>query len=257
MHDSFVSVLSSGSCGNSFLVVGDGSAVLVDAGLSARELERRISMFGIGPSEIEAVVLTHEHTDHVRGARRFCADNGIRVFGTKGTLSLTPLDGVESVPIRAGDTVSIGDLVLEPFGVMHLAAEPVAFKIRVGNSSVAIASDLGCVTEDVVEHMRGVQVLMIEANYDEGMLASGSYPDFLKNAIRSKHGHLSNADAGLLSSAVVDSDTKEVVLVHLSMENNTPELARRTVGGSLRPAEKRVSLDVAEHGAVGRPHRLA
>ncbi|MBN1676981.1 MAG: MBL fold metallo-hydrolase [Candidatus Thermoplasmatota archaeon] len=257
MHDSFVSVLSSGSCGNSFLVVRDGSAILVDAGLSARELERRMSVFGIGPSEIEAVVLTHEHTDHVRGARRFCADNRIKAFGTKGTLSLTPLEGVEGVPIKAGDTVLIGDLALEPFSVMHLAAEPVAFKIKAGDSSVAIASDLGCVTEEVVEHMRGVDLLMLEANYDEDMLANGSYPNFLKNAIRSKHGHLSNADAGLLSSAAVNSRTKDVVLVHLSMENNTPQLARRAVGESLRRARKKVSLHVAEHGAVGGPHRLA
>jgi len=257
MHDSYVSVLSSGSSGNSFLAVRDGSAILIDAGLSAKELERRMSFFGVEPSQVEAVVLTHEHTDHIRGARRFCSENGVTVYGTRGTLSLTPIDGVNSITIRAEEDVTIGAFVLRPFSVMHLAAEPVAFKMAMGGSSVAIASDLGCVTDDIVEDMMGSRVLMVEANYDEAMLMGGDYPDFLKRAIRGRHGHLSNADAGLLCSETVTAETTDLVLVHLSKENNTPELAVSAVDESLRRKKKRTRLHVSEHGHASGPFRLA
>lgn len=257
MHDSFVSVLSSGSCGNSFLVVDDGSAILVDVGLSSRELERRLAPFGIAPTDIEAVVLTHEHTDHVRGARRFCVDHGVRLYGTKGTLSLTPLEGVDATPIRAGEAFAVGGLVLTPFSVMHLAAEPVAFSISAGAATVSIASDLGCVTREIVDRMSGAGLLIVEANYDDAMLMGGGYPPFLKRAIRSEHGHLSNNDAGTLASEAATQATSEVLLVHLSKENNTPELARDAVEESLRSRRKSSKVRACEHGASSGPHRLA
>jgi len=256
MHDSFVSVLSSGSSGNSFLVVNDGSALLVDAGLSSRELERRMARFGVEPSDVEAVLLTHEHTDHVRGARKFCVDHGARAYATRGTLSLTPLEGVDIVPIRAGESFEVGGLVLRPFPVMHLAAEPVAFRISVGGSAVSIASDLGCVTKEVVRSTRGVRLLLVEANYDDSMLMEGDYPEFLKRAIQSRHGHLSNTDAGMLSSEATTTHTSKVVLVHLSRENNTPELALRAVEGSLKARGRSTSVCVCEHGASSGPHKL-
>lgn len=256
MHDRFVSVLSSGSCGNSFLIVDDGTAVLLDAGLSSRELERRLALFGVEPSDVDAVVLTHEHTDHVRGARRFCAEHDVKAYGTRGTLSLTPLDGVLSSPVRAGESFRIGEIVLTPFSVMHLAAEPVAFSVMLGERAVAIASDLGCVTKEVVRHMKGAKLMMVEANYDEAVLMGGGYPEFLKKAINGKNGHLSNADAGLLCSEAATEDTAEVVLVHLSMENNTPELAGKAVEGRLRRSGKKIPLHVSEHGAATGPLRL-
>lgn len=256
MHDSFVCVLSSGSCGNSFLIFSNGSGVLLDAGLSSKELERRMSSFGVSPSDIDAVLLTHEHTDHVRGARRFCAEHKVKLYGTRGTLSLTPLDGVEREPIRAGESFRVGELALTPFLVMHMAAEPVAFSVRLGRRTVAVASDLGCVTKEVVAHMKGADLIMVEANYDDELLMGGTYPPFLKSAISGKNGHLSNRDAGLLSSEAVDSDNAEVVLVHLSLENNTPELAERTVSESLRRAGREPTIRVSAHGASSGPYRL-
>jgi len=257
MHDSFVSVLSSGSCGNSFLVVKDGSAVMIDAGLSARELEKRMSHFGIEPSQVEAVILTHEHTDHVRGARRFCSEHGLALHGTRGTLSLTPHDGVEAVTIRAGEDIATGGFLVRPMSVMHLAAEPVALRVSTDGHHVVIASDLGCVTEAVAQASSGAEVLLVEANYDEAMLAAGDYPEFLKRAIRGKHGHLSNADAGMLSSEAATAETKDIVLVHLSNENNTPELAESAVKESLRGRRKRTKLHVSEHGLPSGPYRLS
>jgi phosphoribosyl 1,2-cyclic phosphodiesterase len=256
MHDSFVAVLSSGSSGNSTLVMSGDSGVLIDAGISCRELERRMALFGAEPTQIDAVVLTHEHTDHVRSAKRFGNEYGVPVHGTRGTLALTPLDGVDTVTFPPGRTFMIGSLHLKPFKVRHLAAEPVAFSITVGSKKIGIASDLGCVTASVVDEMSGSDLLMIEANYDEKMLLAGSYPEFLKRAIRGDHGHLSNDDAGRLSAETVSSRTKKVILVHLSKENNTPDRAKETVEHSLRRSKLKTEVEVTEHGAANGPFAL-
>ena len=256
MHDCFVAILSSGSCGNSALVMSGGSGVLIDAGISCRELERRMSLFGAEPTQVEAVVLTHEHTDHVRSAKSFGNEYGVPVYGTRGTLALTPLDGVGTVSFPPGKTFTIGSLHLKPFKVRHLAAEPVAFSITAGSKKISIASDLGCITASVVDEMSGSDLLMIEANYDERMLLGGSYPDFLKRAIKGDHGHLSNDDAGRLSAKTASSKTKKVVLVHLSKENNSPEIARETVEHSLRQSKLRTEVMVTEHGSANGPFAL-
>ena len=257
MHDSFVAILSSGSSGNSALVMSEGSGVLIDAGISCRELGRRMSLFGAEPTQVEAVVLTHEHTDHVRSARRFSEDYGVPVYGTRGTLALTPLDGVGRVSFAPGKTFTIGPLQIRPFKVRHLAAEPVALSVTVGLKKVSIASDLGCITPNVVDEMSDSDLLMIEANYDEEMLLGGSYPDFLKRAIKGDHGHLSNDDAGRLSAKTVAARTKKIVLVHLSKENNTPEKARETVERSLRQSKLHAEVEVTEHGATNGPFALS
>jgi phosphoribosyl 1,2-cyclic phosphodiesterase len=237
--------------------MSEGSGVLIDAGISCRELERRMSLFGAEPTQIEAVVLTHEHTDHVRSAKRFSEEYSVPVYGTRGTLALTPLDGVDTVSFPPGKTFTIGSLHLKPFTIRHLAAEPVAFSITVGSKKASIASDLGCITASVVQEMGESDLLMIEANYDEKMLLGGSYPEFLKRAIRGDHGHLSNDDAGRLSAKTAASRTKKIVLVHLSKENNTPERARETVEQSLRRSKQQTEIEVTEHGAASGPFALS
>ena len=131
MHDVSVAVLSSGSCGNSILIRSDGSGIIVDAGLSCREMDRRLSLFGAESTQIEAVVLTHEHTDHTRGAKRFCIEHKIPVFATRGTIALTDLDGVDQIVIKPGKSARIGEFAIDPFKVRHLAAEPVALSVSV------------------------------------------------------------------------------------------------------------------------------
>lgn len=256
MHTLSVAVLCSGSSGNSTLISKNDSMMLVDAGLSCRELERRLSLFGAEPTQIEAVLLTHEHTDHTRGVRRFCLEHGLPVCATRGTLALTPLDGVERRTIVPGDEFPMNGTVVKPFRVRHLAAEPVAYSISVDSVKVGIASDLGCVTQTVVEEMSGSKLMLIEANYDEHMLQAGDYPDFLKRAIRSDHGHLSNEDAGVLSLKSSSERTEHVVLVHLSKDNNTPDVARQTVERELRRSKHRPRVEVVQHGDAGGPYRL-
>jgi len=214
-------------------------------------------LFGIEPTQIEAVLLTHEHTDHTRGVRRFSTDHGLPVYGTRGTLALTPLEGLVTRTITAGSNIQLNGLTVKPFKVKHLAAEPVAYSISVGPMKVGIASDLGCVTPSVTQEMRGSDLMLVEANYDDAMLVDGDYPEFLKRAIRSDHGHLSNADAGALSLKSSSENTNLVVLVHLSKDNNTPEKAREAVETEVKRSRNRPRIEAVEHGGCGGPYRLA
>lgn len=220
-------------------------------------MDRRLSLFGAESTQIEAVVLTHEHTDHTRGAKRFCLEHKIPVFATRGTIALTDLDGVDQIVIKSSKTARIGEFTIDPFKVRHLAAEPVALSVSVESRKIGIASDLGSVTQEVVKEMSGSDLMMVEANYDEEMLLNGDYPEFLKRAIRGDHGHLSNNDAATLSTKASCDKTRTVVLVHLSKENNTPEKALETVREKVRSSKHRPTLEVTQHGSPGGPYRLS
>ncbi len=257
MHGASVTVLSSGSCGNSIVVSSGGTSVMIDAGLSCRELERRMSLFGLDPSRLDALMLTHEHTDHTRGAKRFCTKYGVPVHATDGTLSLTPLDGVEVRPISHRHAFDVGGLRVSPFPVKHLAAEPVAFTLSSDGFKLAVASDLGCVTPRVLEAVQSSNVLLIEANYDEEMLVNGTYPDFLKRTIKGDHGHLSNDDAAALCSKAASDLTTTIVLIHLSRDNNTPDKALQAVSERVRASGRHVRLEATEHGGSKGPVSLA
>lgn len=216
-----------------------------------------MSYFGAEPTQVVGVVLTHEHTDHVRGARKFCTEHDIRAYATRGTLALTPLDGARTTTFTPNKPFSIGSFRLSPFKVRHLAAEPVAMSVTIDSKKVGIASDLGCVTPGVLDGLRGSELLLIEANYDERMLLEGDYPEFLKRTIRGNHGHLSNDDAGILSTKASTERTERIVLVHLSKNNNTPELARTTVENALNGKKMSKKLEVAEHGISSGPFDLS
>ena len=256
MHDRCVRVLSSGSCGNSIHVSADGIDVLIDAGISCRELERRMSLMGADPARVRAVLLTHEHTDHTRGVRRFCSTHSIPVYSTPGTLSLTPHEGVEHRTIEAGVDFELECLRVRPFRVNHMAADPVAFSMSFDGVKVSIASDLGCVTPGIVREMSSASLLMVEANYDDNMLMRGRYPDFLKLSIKGDHGHLSNDESGTLSAEAVGDETRQVVLLHLSMDNNTPTKAESAVRSALRKAGKKVPVSPTDHGGMNGPIKL-
>lgn len=256
MHRPSISILSSGSCGNSILLMSEGEGVMIDAGISCRELERRMSLLGIDPKQVSAVLLTHEHTDHNRGAQRFCTIHDVPVYGTEGTLSLTPLNGVQKLPISHRARFSIGSLSIKAHQTKHFAADPVMFSIACDGGKVGIASDLGCVTDEVLEGMAGSDLMLVEANYDDEMLMTGPYPEFLKQAIRGDHGHLSNDIAGYLAATAADERTGRIVLVHLSRENNTSVKARDAVESALRARGKKSRIHVVEHGAMAGPFEL-
>ena len=257
MHDRFVAVLSSGSCGNSVFVRSGESGLLVDAGISCREIERRLGMFGADPSDVDAVLLTHEHTDHNRGARRFCSVYDVPMFGTNGTISMTPHDGVRTSVFRAGGSLSISDMTVRSVPVDHLATDPVAYIVQFDGRKVSVISDLGCVTPRLRKSAEGSDLLMIEANYDEEMLRNGTYPEFLKRTILSKDGHLSNVDAASLCLDVACERTARIVLLHMSKENNRADVAQDAVESAVRGRrELRPEIVPTDYGSHNGPFSL-
>ncbi|GAB6146335.1 MBL fold metallo-hydrolase [Desulfocicer niacini] len=223
--------LASGSKGNAVFVSGGDSAVLVDAGLSGIELERRMAEKGLSPEMLSAVVITHEHTDHIRGAGILSRRYNIPLYINRQTLQaasqkLGTLHDVQD--FRCGVSFHIGDLKIDPFSISHDAADPSGFTLEHGGVKFGLATDLGVATHLVKNHLRGCSLLYVEANHDPDMLTRGPYPWYLKQRVRSRLGHLSNAAAGDLVNEVRDDSLRHVFLAHLSHENNTPAQALQT-----------------------------
>ncbi len=243
-------VLGSGSRGNAVLVGAGETHILVDAGFSGRELVRRLATFDVDASRIEAVVLTHEHGDHARGAGIFARAHGTPLYMTRGTRRAVDklLSGAETVhTYRPGYPISIGDLRVDPFVTVHDAAEPAAVSVvdRVAGLRLGVATDLGRPTVQAVHALRGCHALVLESNHDEIMLWSAAYPASVKGRIASSHGHLSNQAAASLAVELLHPELSVVVLAHLSEESNTPRMARTAVEGALRKKGFRGRLEVA------------
>lgn len=224
-------VLGSGSSGNSAVVRLGGTCVLVDAGLSARQLCLRLEAVGISPDELSAIVLTHEHSDHVRGIDVFCRKRKLPVYATAHTCELVRekvRSEVQWHPFEAGSAFRLGGIETETFAVPHDAVDPVGFVFRNGSASVGAISDLGHATRAVVERLRGVTTLFAEANYDEAMLQNDTRrPWATKQRISNRHGHLSNEQTAALIREVASPGLCRVVLGHLSDDCNCPDLAAR------------------------------
>jgi phosphoribosyl 1,2-cyclic phosphodiesterase len=172
-------------------------------------------------------------------------------------LALSDLDGANTVMFSHNKAFEVGQFRLTPFRVRHLAADPVAFSISLDSARIGFASDLGSVTQSVVSEMTDADMLFVESNYDEDMLMTGKYPEFLKRAIKSDHGHLSNDDAGRLSSSAATPRTRGIVLVHLSMENNTPDRAKEAVEARFTRSKRVPEITVAEHGMALGPFAIS
>ncbi len=244
-----VAVLASGSSGNC-TYVGDGRAgVLIDCGISALQVLRRMDELGLGEAPIDAVLVTHEHSDHVAAAR--VLENRLRkrlgrhvpFLMTRGTC-----DGLREgqIPeaierVEAGVAVELAHLRLEPVPVPHDTAEPIAWLVQAGGVRVGVITDLGRPTTLIQEALRGLDIAVLEFNHDPGMLLEGSYPWPLKQRIRGGHGHLSNDQARELLREGLGTSLRHLVLGHLSEENNTPALALAAAAEALR-----------DRGALGR-----
>ncbi len=232
------SVLASGSRGNSTLVCTDSTRILVDAGISGRELRKRLNLLGVAPETISAILVTHEHGDHTRGAGVFARAHGTPLHMTAGTRDACRklLRGNEIVRIyRPGHRLDLGDLRIEPFITVHDAADPVAVAVSdpANGLRLGIATDLGRPTTQVRHALRGCNALVIESNHDEAMLWNTDYPPSVKARIASSHGHLSNRAAADFASELASSRLSVVVLAHLSEESNTPALARSAMSRAL------------------------
>lgn len=242
-----VTVLASGSAGNSILLEAERTRILVDAGLSARELARRLDRAPttIRLDDVQAVCVTHEHSDHASGVASL-ASAGVHVYATEGTARAAKLSGVRA--IAAGAPFTIGAIELLPVTLPHDAAEPVGFVISDGQVRAGLLTDCGWPDPEVARAFGGCDVLVLETNHDLDMLKAGSYPPTLKRRIAGRRGHLSNEQAAellRLMRAERHAPPQVLVLAHLSVMNNRPRLARLAIERALPPLGQRPRLLVA------------
>ena len=250
-------VLGSGSRGNAVLIeCADGAHILVDAGFPPAILARRLEAAGIDPGSIEGVVLTHEHADHARGAAAAARRWGWALYATPGTIAGCP--GLADADVRTfdpGGTIALGSADVETVRVSHDAAEPVAVIVtsRRTGSRTAVTYDLGQVDHSLRRALHDIDVLVLEANHDAGMLRAGPYPPSVQRRIAGRTGHLSNEAAARVARDCVESGLGELVLAHLSASCNEARVALGTVAGALVPAGYRGRVHVAPQDQVAGP----
>ena len=228
--------IASGSSGNCIFVGTEQTSVLIDAGISGKRVAAGLHEIDRDPKEIDAILVTHEHSDHIRGLGVLSRKYGIPVYSSEGTIHtmlesqmLGKVDESLFHEITPDEPFAIGDLNVSPFRVSHDAAEPVAYRFFAGDKSVAVATDLGYYDDYIVEHLKGLDAVLIESNHDINMLQVGSYPYYLKQRILGRKGHLSNENAGRLLGEILHDKMSAVMLGHLSKENNYEALALATV----------------------------
>ena len=251
-----VSVLASGSRGNCALVASSATRILVDAGLSGRETFKRLKKLRERAEDISAILITHEHSDHVAGLERLASKLNVPVFLTAPThhaWNRAVRDEKGAVPdlpkaehFAAGRGFRIGDIEVEPFGIPHDAIDPVGFTFRAEGVKIGFATDLGKITENVKYYLRGCSILVMESNHDVEMLRSGPYPWSVKQRVMSRVGHLSNEALAQFFASDYDGEAEYLILAHLSEKNNHPEIARaaaeQALGGRLGLWHNRVLL---------------
>jgi phosphoribosyl 1,2-cyclic phosphodiesterase len=230
-------VLGSGSAGNAAVVDCGGVRLLVDAGLSAKQLVLRLRQVGIEPDSLGGVLLTHEHGDHVRGLKVFLKQFGIPVFATHATARVvreTGIDGGTWKTFDAGQTFAIGGTLIESFSLQHDAVDPVGFVVGHQDRRLGLVSDVGFIPRSLTERLKWLDALFIEANYDDRLLeADTRRPWSVKQRISSRHGHLSNSQVAELLREIAHPSLLRLVLGHLSSDCNTPETAISFVRGCL------------------------
>ncbi|MCF8127087.1 MAG: MBL fold metallo-hydrolase [Deltaproteobacteria bacterium] len=222
------SILSSGSRGNSCYLETGSARILVDAGLSGIEIERRLGAVGILPQSLDAIFVTHEHTDHIKGVGVLARRYGLPVYANSETLkyaqkALGKLP--EVISFQTGETLNIKNLSVETFTKCHDAADPIGLVFRNNGIKIGLVTDMGRSTRLAEDRLRSCNALIMEFNYDPAMLSEGPYPLDLKRRINSAEGHLSNQQAGELLEALSHRDLKHLVLAHLSETNNQPKIA--------------------------------
>ena len=232
-------MLGSGSAGNSALVATDHCKILVDGGLSARQLVLRLEQCGVVPEQLDGVLLTHEHTDHVCGLGVLCRKFDVPIYCNALTAEAIRCDGLFARHrnwriFRTGSEFSICDITVQTFPVPHDAVDPLGFVFRAGSGGLGFITDLGYATKMIIERLRKVQTLVIETNHDEKRLQNDTHrPWPVKQRIQSRHGHLSNTAAASVIEELLSGEIERLVLGHLSRDCNTPELALNTVRSSL------------------------
>jgi phosphoribosyl 1,2-cyclic phosphodiesterase len=220
----FITSLNSGSNGNCYYIGNDREAILVDAGISCKETEKRMRRLGLSMDKVKAIFISHEHTDHIKGVQVLSKKYQLPVYITNDTLVNGGLSLTEQYPFRAYVPVQIGDISVTAFPKFHDAAEPHSFIVTCNEIRIGVFTDIGAPCEHLIKHFQQCHAAFLEANYDEQMLEQGRYPYYLKKRIRGGHGHLSNKQALDLFKTHKPAYMTHLLLSHLSKDNNTPEL---------------------------------
>ena len=257
--------LYSGSSGNCLLVQTSNTKILIDAGESAKKISAALSSMDIDPTQINAILVTHEHSDHIRGLGTFSKKYDIPVFANSKTWDAMPEqsskiieDNIKKFTIE--ENFEIGDLKIHPFKIPHDAANPCGFNISYNDTKISIATDLGHITSNIAHKLEDSKFILIESNYDPEILKCSAYPYLLKKRIAGPNGHLPNSDAGKIVSFLMNSGLESVMLGHLSKENNFPELAYKTVVDTLIDDKldcSKIKIDVASRFAPSATVKLA
>ncbi|MDD3242979.1 MAG: MBL fold metallo-hydrolase [Eubacteriales bacterium] len=226
--------LFSGSKGNATLVQAGDTAVLVDAGVSARRLEGALKQQGVEPGQLRAVLVTHEHSDHISGLNIFAERYALKVYANEQTWKamngqMNRLTAVQRIVVEPDTDFFIGGLNVETYATPHDSACSQGYGFYAGGRRAAVVTDLGHMPKGLLERLCGCETLVLECNHDEEMLREGPYPAYLKTRILGRNGHLSNAACGNALRVLINRGARQIALAHLSQENNTPLLARQTV----------------------------
>jgi len=258
-RDMELSTIASGSSGNCTYAGTQHTAVLVDAGISGRRIEQGLYSLDRSPKDISAILVTHEHSDHIAGLGVLARRYHIPIYTTPGTAqyiygcrSVGKIDPALINYIHADEAFRIGDLTIEPFRISHDAAQPVGFRLSDGKKKIAVATDMGCYDDYIVGKLQGLDALLLEANHDVNMLQVGPYPYPLKQRILGQEGHLSNELAGRLLCDILHDDIQQILLGHLSKENNYAALALATVISEVKMERSDVDADALPIEVAGR-----
>jgi len=253
--------LYSGSSGNSIFLGCDSTKVLIDAGLSAVRILDALSSIGEKPYELDAILISHEHSDHIKGAGIMSRRFNIPIYANENTWEamkpfLGPVDLKNIAFFHTGREFAVGEILVNTFPIPHDACEPVGYSFYAGDKKLTVATDIGHINTGLLGCLENSDLLLLESNHDLEMLRTGPYPWYLKKRIAGNYGHLSNDAAGKVIAHMAGKGTKRFLLGHLSKENNFPELAYRTVCNALYEKSIRVGtdilLDVALRDKVGK-----
>ena len=248
--------LASSSSGNAALARHGGTAVLIDAGISARRIALSLAQLGLAPDALCAVLVTHAHSDHVSALAALSKKYAIPVYASRAAAQFLACPGDVLRPFDPGAAFSIGELAVRSFRTSHDAAGSVDYRLDCASGSLGLLTDTGCVTEEAATVLSGVDTLLLEANHDVETLRNGPYPYHLKRRILGEQGHLSNEAAAEFALRCVMDGTRDILLGHLSAENNTPAMAEYAVARRLQAAGFSIRLGVAPRDRLSDVHTV-
>jgi len=244
-----IHILASGSSGNAIFLAFNQVKLLIDVGISARRIESELAGLGVKASELNGILITHEHSDHIKGLDVLARRHSIPIYAREATWNVIPCrDKLSSRYCRIIDEMfSIGEVEVEAFNILHDAVDPVGFVFWSAKRKYVVATDLGVVTNEVEEKLAYADAVILESNHDLNMLMNGSYPLYLKKRIRGNKGHLSNHDAGYALAKIPRNRPMQVFMAHLSQHNNHPDVAENTIREILSRHNCRVGEEVFLH----------